>query len=327
MMGALIAFALVFFMTTWLASAVLCAAMLRGRPWLRRRGPQAERRAASIALTMPVAIGVALTASLAGFSMLGPSFGFADHCLAHEHHLHLCLQHAAQWTTRWWAIALVAGVGGLLAARVARLLQHWWTVSGHLRDLRAVSSEHAMSDGTVVLRAPSRQPFCFTAGWSPRIYLGTALLDRLDDQQQAAVVAHERAHVAFGDLRRGKVLSICALAGAPGLAASALAAWRNAGERLCDRAAADAVRSPVTVASAILALARTSAPAIGCSFVPRRDQVADRIEAVLGNPATGKPTARRLGAVAATAFLGLAIAAVGLADPLHHAIETLLGSM
>jgi len=327
-LGSLIGFALVFVATTWLTSTLLCACLLRGRARLRARGPRAERRAASIALALPVAVGAALTTALAGFSVFGPSLGFADHCLEHGHHLHLCLRHGAEWLTRWWAVALIAGMGALLAARAVRAVHGWWRIASHLRAVHTVSSDHVLADGTLVVRVPSRQPFCFTAGLlSPRIYLGSATLDHLDDAQQSAVVAHERAHVAFGDLRRGSVLSLLALFGAPGLAASALTVWREASERLCDRVAAAAIGSPTTVASAILAFARAPACSAGCSFVPRCDQIADRVEAVLGGSAIGDPAARHLVATAAAAFLSIAVAAVALANPLHHAIETLLGSL
>ena len=326
--GSLIGFALVWVVTTWLTSAGLAGWLLRARDRLRRMGPRAERRAASIALALPVALGAVVTIGLAGFSLLGPSFGVADHCLWHDHHLHLCLRHGTAWLTHSWTVALTAGLAALLVVRVARAAVRWWNTARRLRALRAVSCERAMPDGTLVVCAPSRQRFCFTAGLrTPRIYIGSATLDQLRRDEQRAMIAHERAHVAFGDLWRGSALSMLALLGAPGLAASALRAWRDAGERLCDRVAADTVGSPEAVASAIVAFARVPACSTGYAFLPHPAQVVERVEAVLGDAPRGDRAARRLGATAALALLGFAAFAALLADPLHHAVETLLGHL
>ncbi len=327
-LGSLIGFALVFVAVTWASQAVLVGGLLAARERLRRLGPRAERRAASIALALPVALGVAASIGLAGFSLLGPALGAPDHCLEDGHHLHLCLRHGADWTAASWGVAVTAGLGALLVVRVSRGVADAWRASHRLRILRAVSSERLLADGTTLVCAPSRQPFCFTAGLrTPRVYVGTATLARLGDDQQTAMLAHERAHVAFGDLWRGTVLSALTVVGAPVAATLALARWRDAGERLCDRVAADAIGSPETVASAILAFARAPACTTGFAFVPHPSHVVDRVEALLADAPRGDRTARRFG-VAAVAALGCAVVgATLLADPLHHAIETLLGSL
>lgn len=326
-LGSLIGFALVFFVTAWVASALLGGALLLGRARLRLLGPRAERRAAAIAIVLPAALGALLALGLAGFSVLGPSFGFPDHCLDHGDHLHLCLHHGAAWSSQWWAVSLTAGLGALLAVRLARAAHAAWTTRRRLRAVRAVSSERVTPDGTIVVCSPSRQPFCFAAGLgTPRIYVGSAAFDRLDDDEQAAMLAHERAHIAFGDVWRGSALSALALFGAPGFAAASVRRWRDAGERLCDRVAADALGSPETVAAAIIAFARAPASRFGCAFVPHPAQVVDRVEALLGDAPRGDRVARRFSAAAAGALLSAAVAAAVLVDPLHHAIETLLGS-
>jgi Zn-dependent protease with chaperone function len=326
--GSIVGFALVFIATTWAISALLSGWLARSAARLRQVGPRAERRAASIALALPVAIGAALTAILIGFSLLGPTFGTLDHCAAHLEHLHLCIRHGAEWLSRWWATALAASVAALVVVRIAHAAHDSWTARRHLHSLRAVSSERILGDGTRVICAPSPRPFCFTAGlWAPRIYISTTTLDQLDAPQQRAVLAHERAHVAFGDLWRSRVLSILALLGAPVLAAATLRAWHRASERLCDRVAADELDSPATVAEALLAFARAPASPMRCSFVHEPDQIAERIQAVLGNADTGERAARRLRAVAISAFLLLSCAAVALVHPLHHTFELALGSL
>lgn len=326
--ASLIGFALVFIATTWAASTVLCAAVLPAMPALRRLGPRAERRAASIALCMPVALAAAVTASLVLLSAIGPSMGYIDHCLAHNAHLHLCLEHGTNWLSRWWPAVLIASLGGLFAVRAARVAHRWWRTLARLRALESVSTAHTMADGTLVRLAPSRHPFCFTVGVrTPRIYLGSATLDRLGPAEQAAVVAHERAHVLHGDVWRGTVLSLASLFGAPLLAWRTLAAWRDASERACDRRAADEVGSSATVASALLGFARAPACTLGCGFASRGDQLTRRIEAVLAQPATGARAARRISAAAGLFFTALVAAVIVLADPLHHALESVLGTL
>lgn len=326
--GSLIGFALVFVATTWLVSAALCAWLVRARPRLRRAGARAERRAAALTLVMPVAIGAALTGGLVGLSAIGPALGFADHCPAHDHHLHLCLRHGGEWGVRIWAIALIAGIGSLVAARLLRAARRSWLIAGRLRAVSAVSVAHRMPDGSTCVRAPSRELFCFSVGWrAPRIFLSDAVLERLDDEQLRAVLAHERAHIELGDLWRAVVLRGLAVLGAPGAAAAALSIWNEASERLCDRIAADAVGSPAAVASSILTFARARGVTPGCAFAPRRDRLIERVEAVLAGVPFGAPEARQLFARAAVAYGALAVAVIALADPIHHAIETLLGRL
>lgn len=326
--GSLIGFALVLVATTWAASALLGGALLAMRPRLRRLGPRAERRAASIAIALPVALGTLLAVGLAGFSVVGPWFGFADHCLDHGHHLHLCLYHGGAWSSQWWAVSSTAGLVALLGVGLTRTLHDAWSTCRRLRAVRAVSSEEILSDGTVIVRSPSRQPFCFTAGlFTPRIYIGSAALDQLAADEQAAMLAHERAHIAFGDVWRGSALSVLALLGAPGLAGAALRLWHEAGERLCDRVAAESLGSPDAVASAIVAFARAPVCGVGCAFVPRPAHVVERVEALLMDGPRGDAVAHRFAITAISAVLGAAVASAVLADPLHHAIETLLGSL
>lgn len=326
--GSLIGFALVFVAATWLASAALCAWLTRARDRLRRAGPRAERRAAALALILPVAIGAALSIGLMVYAALGPSLGVVDHCLEHEHHLHLCLWHGGAWGARAWAVVSSAGIGGVLAARLLRSLHRRWSIVGQLRAVRSGSVEHRLNDGTRCVRVPSRALFCFSAGWlAPKVYLSDAVLTSLDERQLRAVLAHERAHLAHGDLWRGSALAVLALLGAPVAAAAALRVWHEASERLSDRVAAEVVGSPAAVASSILAFARGGAATPGCAFVPHRDLVSDRVEAVLARAPVSERAPRAL-AIGAVAGFGLfAASATAVADSVHHAIETLIGRL
>ena len=85
--GSLIGFALVFIVSTWLASALATTWAASSARYLSSKGPAAEKRAAALALIAPPIAGAAVTISLAGASWL---FAAGDHCGSHGQHLHLC---------------------------------------------------------------------------------------------------------------------------------------------------------------------------------------------------------------------------------------------
>ncbi len=326
--GSLVGFALVFFAATWSVSLLFAIWLRKSSARLRGKGPRAERRAASIALLLPIAIGGALTGALIGLSYFGPALGIADHCLVHEHHLHLCLEHGGGWLTTPRVAGPTAMLAALLVVRMVQLAMKWFAAAARLRVLRSVSAPKALADGAVVLCAPSRTPYCFIAGMrSPSIYLGSAVLEQLDDDEIGAVIAHERAHVGFGDLWRRPILAMASMFSAPGIGVYVLGVWRHASERLCDRASAVAVGSPAPVAQAILKFARAPRVVTGCAFIPSDDKITDRVESLLGSKAIGESAARRLAAVATAMFLFLAMVSIVMANPIHHVIETLIGSL
>ena len=140
------------------------------------------------------------------------------------------------------------------------------------------------------------------------------------------MIAHERAHIQQGDVWREAALSALSVTGAPIVAGRALAAWKSATERLCDQIAAHSIGDAAAVASAMLAMSH-SGPASACAFTPRHDQLTDRVSAVLDETADGDNAATRLSRIATTAFCIAFLAAIALARPLHHALETLLGTV
>jgi hypothetical protein len=119
-----------------------------------------------------------------------------------------------------------------------------------------------------------------------------------------------------------------ALFGAPWMARRALVTWRRATEKLCDRAAAGDVGEETTVAQALVKMARLAgAPSPGMAFVPAPSEVEERVEALLAAPPTGAAAARRMSVAMTASFVVAAAAAIALADPLHHAIESLFGAL
>jgi beta-lactamase regulating signal transducer with metallopeptidase domain len=94
-------------------------------------------------------------------------------------------------------------------------------------------------------------------------------------------------------------------------------------EMAADAAAARRAKSPVQVAEALLALARMhSGPALGLSFM--HGEVAPRVRALLETHPRPRPWPVQALAVAAVATV---VAGAALNEPLHHALETLLGAL
>ncbi|WP_235688627.1 M48 family metalloprotease [Mycolicibacterium phocaicum] len=89
-----------------------------------------------------------------------------------------------------------AGAGAAIAAvrvvRAAGLLRH--RAREHARDVRLVGRATADAD-VVVIDAPQPAAYCVT-GRPGAIVFTSAALAALDDRQRAAVLAHERAHLA-----------------------------------------------------------------------------------------------------------------------------------
>ena len=317
-LGGLAGFALVFVLCTWTLSAAGGLALVGSRARLMRLGPLAERRAAVIAAITPVALASIVVAALVLRSRLG-----VDHCPTHGHHAHLCLAHGAQWLERAWVLAALALGGAVMIGRCARLL------SSFLRGARGVRELHALSraaDGVRIVE--SARAFCFVADRGrPAIYVSSRAWSSLCEAERAALVAHEAAHIHQGDLRTRAAIEAFLVLAAPGIAPRIRDTWLRASERLCDARAARATGRPESVASALVSLCRLQVgrPAAGLGFTPRVDELAGRVRAVLDGGPLGERAAAILRRAAAVACAMLVAAAAVAADPLHHALETLLG--
>jgi Zn-dependent protease with chaperone function len=326
--ASLIGFGLVFMGASWTASVVLCGAVFLARTALRRLGPCAERRAAACSVTLPPVFALYLVGALVTHSAAGLWLG--DHCPEHDHHLHLCLYHGAAWATLPWAVATMLFVTAVFVARAARQIVQHWTAGSALQQLIGAARSIADGHGAEVVIVPADASFCFVGGvLRPRIFVSSSAWDRLDGQERRAVVEHERAHIEQGDLWRRCGLGLLSLVGAPVLSRRVLALWDHATERLCDRRAAGALEEPTAIATALLNLVRAGAagsvtPAL--SFIGTCD-VAGRVEAVLLGHPDGTPAAQRLAAALAASTATLFLLLALFANPLHHAIETVLGML
>lgn len=310
-------FALVFVLVAWLLSALGGLALLGGRAHLRSRGPAVERRAAVAVAVVPVVLASAVVTALIVRSIVGP-----DHCEVHHHHAHLCLAHGAVWLQRPWVVVALATAAAVVAMRSVFLVATVLRGSRSVAGLASVSTVHG--DVRIV---ESERAFGFVAGLvHPAIYVSSRAWAALTEIERDALVAHERAHVARGDLRARVVIEGFLALASPLVGELVRATWRSASERLCDTEAVDAVRDAPAVASALVALCRLNAsrpPALG--FTPAAGELFDRVHAVLAGQPSGVRSAAILARVVALAASTIIVAAGLAAEPLHHVLETLLG--
>jgi Peptidase family M48 len=278
-----------------------------------------ERRIAELAAVVPVALAGAVVAILAIESVVG-----VDHCDTHGHHAHLCLHHGMVWAERPWAVAVVAAGMAVVAVRAVVL------VVGNVRASVMVSKLRAtLPGGAHVQLVPSERAFCFVAGlWRPMIYASTAARDALAPDEWAAMLAHERSHVTHRDLLHRLGLELLLVFSAP-LAGSVIRErWEAATERLRDADAAERA-SPEAVASALVRMSRVQArPRLGAvaAFTATGAQLlTTRVASLLHGVPRGESSARRLARITLASSVAAVTLALVFAEPLHHALETLLG--
>ena len=323
--GSLIGFALAFVLLSWVLSALALAVMRLLRDRLRAAGAQVERTAAALALALPAALALTVTVALAVRSL-----GAGHHCLVHGTHPHLCLLHGELWGAQPWAVGALAALAGALAVALLRRVLHGLRARVALRHLAGAATRVDIA-GIATHLVPSARAHSFVAGLlHARIFMTTAAWQALDEAGRHAVVAHERAHVTGRHLLWRWLLGALALLGAPVLSASLLRRWSEATERLCDAQAAEAVGDATVVAAALVQVARgvgAGEPALGLSFPSHAAELEARVHAVLGGAPDGRRAASWLRA-AATALLVVTLSlCVVAAEPIHHALETLLGAL
>lgn len=315
--ASLAGFAVVFVLVAWTLSAIGGLALLGGRTFLRRNGPAVERQAAAAVAVIPVVLAFAVVAALIVRSLVG-----LDHCEVHPHHAHLCLVHGAVWLERAWVVAALAMVAAFVAMRSGFLVANLLRGTRGLAELASASRVHG-----AVRIVESERAFGFVAGLvRPAIYVSSRAWAALTEIEREALVAHERAHVTHGDLRVRILIEGFLVLASPGVGELVRTMWRSASERLCDSDAVNAVGDAPAVASAMVALCRLNAvrpSALG--FTPAAHELADRVQAILNGEPSGVRSAAVLARVVSAAGLAIILAVALAAEPLHHALETLLG--
>jgi len=268
-------------------------------------------------LYAPLWVPVALVTAAMAPGILGALVGEGDHCLGHGgHHHHLCPvhpPHVAEGELGWLLpLSVALAVGAIVAVTLRRALREARLV----RALVATSRPSILGDDVRLLDRP--EPIALTVGWRRRtILVSVGLVESLDAEALAVVLAHERAHVSRGDTRLALLDRLAAALLPRSAAAPLLGRVALAREQACDAEAAREVGGPLAVARtlAMVLRLRMSAPPIGVSMAS--STIEARVVQLLDPP---RPSRRRL----ALALIGLAtLLAVG-AGPLHTAIEHLI---
>ena len=128
----------------------------------------------------------------------------------------------------------------------------------------------------------------------PVIEIGSALLERLEDDEVIAALLHEREHAAALDPLRFLLGEVSVLLNPAGsLLRAELARWRLGREVACDRGALSRGADRYALAGALLAAARPlPPPALSAALGGALDLVTLRIKLILGTaePRTPRPT-------------------------------------
>jgi Zn-dependent protease with chaperone function len=313
-----VGFAAAFVILAWGISALLCGGVLATKRIVAQRGPQAERILLGSALVLAPLSSALLIGVVGGRSLL---LANVDHCAVHGHHPHLCLVHGGGWVEVPFALVFVAMVAAYVVVRMCQLASVAISARRALRQLTSVGRE--VQAGLWIV--PAAKAFCFTAGIvRPRIYVSSAIWESLDDDERAAMLAHERTHIRQRDLAWRALLGVATLFGAPILARLVLAAWERATERACDREAARVVE-PEVVASALVRMSRLQLATMPGMAFGAAGALDERVHALLDEPVHVERPIRVMRAVPIALFGIATTIAVLASDPIHHALETLLG--
>lgn len=169
--------------------------------------------------------------------------------------------------------------------------------------LQLITSEHAIAIATGLLR--------------PEIFISQSIKDRLTSDQYDIVEAHERAHIARGDLLTRYIITVLCSLYPSSLAKALQRSLVLAQEQACDTQVAEA-HSPVKIAETLLLLERSryTSPHGAAAF--QDADIALRVRALL-EPAF-EPS-QRSAARAGMITTGLMLSVFVALEPLHHTIE------
>ncbi len=235
-----------------------------------------------------------------------------DHCLPHDHHPHLCLRHGL-WAPsgQAWVILAVLGVAGsaFWFRFLRRLVEGQRQVRTLLRLAKEVGAFHLL---------PSHKALAFSAGLlRPRTLLSSMVMASLEDDDLKVLLAHETAHARRRDALRLVVAEAMAMAMPRGIRRMLLDDLSLACEESCDRAALPQAGCPERMAEVLLRVQRLGMATPAGQLGATGSQLPLRVRALLGDPYPPIPAGMRL--------LWFSPLLLLLADPVHHAAETLLG--
>jgi Zn-dependent protease with chaperone function len=283
-------------------------------PWLRRRLPRLPPEARAGRL---LALRLGPTAAGAAFSLgfVLPAFVLFEPVRESEPVGPIVLGLAA------------AGLL-LLGGAAARLLLAAGRTRAAVRDWQGRSEPAGVCAGLPMRRIGGPSPAAVLAGVRrPRLFIASEILDRLEERHLEALAAHERAHHESRDNALRLLWNACAdPVSASRAGRESSAQWELALEEAADRSAVSAGASPEDLAEALLAVAR---------FRPRRERLEAcasafdrggrlerRVRSLLAQETPAPvPTRKRLAPWIAALAIAWVLAARGVAQPLHEAIE------
>lgn len=291
---------------------------------LLRRSPAAVRADVALLLgVVPALVGLAVVTA-AAIPPVSSALGYAaDHCLAHGHHVHLCLVHSSGLrpvlaTVGAFALATFLFRAIVLAKRLAE--------TG--TQLRLLERLGAREDGRYpIVYVPGAARLCHAVGiFQPRVLVSAELAWAMEPRELRAALAHEQAHLRRRDPGGLIALAIASLFAVPGVARCFLARFQEAAEEACDAEAAVAVANPRLVAIALVNVAGLQlqsseldavVPAFGEGSLERR------VRRLLDADALVVAPARAILLLGSTAGV-TATLAITEAARVHHAVETAL---
>lgn len=293
-------------------SQALGIAYPRLRRAMGRLAPEGRARGLSLLAGLPwiLALGILFLAFLPSFITL-PGL-IEDHCLPHDHHPHLCLRHGlwAPSGQAWGILAILGAAGGAFWFRfLRRLVEGQRQVRTLLRLAKKAGDFHLL---------PSRKALAFSAGLlRPRTLLSSVVMASLDGEDLQVVLAHERAHARRRDALRLVVAEAMLMAVPRRVQGMLLEDLALACEEACDRAAVPQAGGPERMAEVLLRVQRLGMAAPVGQLGATGSQLPLRVRALLGSPYPPAPAWPRI--------LWFSPLLILLADPVHHAAETLLG--
>lgn len=235
-----------------------------------------------------------------------------DHCLPHDHHPHLCLRHGlwAPSGQAWVILAILGFAGSVFWFRfLRRLLDGQRQVRMLLRLAKKAGDFHLL---------PSSKALAFSAGLlRPRTLLSSMVMSSLDEDDLKVLLAHETAHALRRDALRLVVAEAMLMAAPRRMRRMLLDDLSLACEEACDRAALPQAGCPERMAEVLLRVQRLGMVTPAGQPGATGSQLPLRVRALLGDPYPPSPTWTRL--------LWCSPLLLLLADPVHHAAESLLG--
>lgn len=284
----------------------------RIRGAIGRLAPETRAHVLSLLAGLPwlLAFGILFLTFLPSFITI-PGL-IQDHCLPHDHHPHLCLRHGlwAPSGQAWMILAVLGAAGGTFWLRfLRRLMEGQRQVRTLLRLAKKAGDFHLL---------PSGKALAFSAGLlRPRTLLSSMVMASLDAADLKVLLAHETAHARRRDALRLVIAEAMLMAVPRRMRRMLLDDLSLACEEACDRAALPQAGCPERMAEVLLRVQRLGMVTPAGQPGAAGSQLHLRVRALLGDPYPPSPTWTRL--------LWFSPLLLLLADPVHHAAETLLG--